>query len=56
MATDREPRLTDEQVNELVFADINDPSAWGEPIFVPASKGPRRLECAKRVRLEIRDR
>src|SRR4051812_34675185 len=39
----REAHLTDEQMNELVFADVNDPSAWGDPIAVRASKGPRRI-------------
>jgi hypothetical protein len=45
--TDREPRFTDEQMNELVFADVNDPSAWGDPIVVGPSKGPRRIKHAK---------
>jgi hypothetical protein len=44
MTTDRELRLTDEEINELVFADVGDPSAWGDPILVAASKGPRRLK------------
>jgi len=42
--TDRKPHLTDEQMNELVFADVNDPSAWGDPIVVGPSKGPRRIK------------
>jgi hypothetical protein len=41
---DRDRHLTDEEMNELIFADVFDPSAWGEPIFVRASKGPRRIE------------
>jgi hypothetical protein len=49
--TDREPRLTDEQMNELVFADVNDPSAWGDPIVVQPSKGPRRIKHAKHLEL-----
>jgi hypothetical protein len=49
--TNRESPLTDEQMNELVFADVNDPSAWGDPIFVRASKGPRRIKHAKHLEL-----
>jgi len=49
--TDRETHLTDEQMNELVFADVNDPSAWGDPILVRASKGPRRIKHAKHLEL-----
>lgn len=41
--------LTDEQMNELVIADANDPSAWGDPIVVGPSKGPRRIKQAKQT-------
>jgi len=44
--TNRDTQPTDEQMNELVFADVNDPSAWGDPIAVRASKGPRRIRHA----------
>src|ERR1043166_9908955 len=43
--------LTDEQMNELVIADVNDPAAWGDPIVVPPSKGPRRIKHAKHLEL-----
>src|SRR5215210_7630771 len=43
--------LTDEQMNELVFADVNDPSAWGDPITVGPSKGPRRIRHANHLEL-----
>ena len=43
--------LTDEQMNELVIADVNDPSAWGDPIIVGPSKGPRRIRRAKHLEL-----
>jgi len=43
--------LTDEQMNELVVADVNDPSAWGDPIVVGPSKGPRRIKRAKHLEL-----
>ena len=42
MTEQTKPQLTDEQMNELVIADVNDPSAWGEPVVVGPSKGPRR--------------
>ena len=50
--TDRDNQhLTDEQMNELVIADVNDPSAWGDPIAVGPSKGPRRIRQAKHLEL-----
>ena len=49
--TDREPSLNEEQMNELVFADVNDPSAWGDPIVVGPSKGPRRIKHAKHLEI-----
>lgn len=50
--TDRDNQhLTDEQMNELVVADVNDPSAWGDPIVVGPSKGPRRIRHAKHLEL-----
>src|SRR6266496_1610867 len=50
--TDRDNQhLTDEQLNELVIADVNDPSAWGDPVVVGPSKGPRRVRHAKHLEL-----
>lgn len=50
--TDRDNQpLTDEQMNDLVIADVNDPSAWGDPIVVGPSKGPRRIKHAKHLEL-----
>jgi hypothetical protein len=43
--------LTDEQMNDLVIGDVNDPSAWGDPISVGPSKGPRRIRHAKHLEL-----
>lgn len=51
MTERNEKDLTDEQMNELVFADVNDPSAWGEPVVVGPSKGPRRIRQAKHLEL-----
>jgi hypothetical protein len=50
--TDRnQKQLTDEEINDLVAADVNDPSAWGDPIVVGPSKGPRRIRHAKHLEL-----
>jgi len=38
-------------MNELAIADVNDPSAWGEPVVVGPSKGPRRIRRAKHLEL-----
>jgi hypothetical protein len=39
--TPRERKLLDDQIEAEVIADLDDPSAWEEPIFVPPSKsGP----------------
>ena len=51
MTQKNEQHLTDEEMNELVVADVNDPSAWGEPIIVGPSKGPRRMRQAKHLEL-----
>jgi hypothetical protein len=45
--TERDEELTDEQMNELVFADVSDPSAWAIPVLVGPSKGPRQIKRAK---------
>ena len=39
--TSRKRKLMDDQIEAEVLADLNDPSAWGEPIYVPPSKSPR---------------
>ena len=50
--TDRDAQhLSDEQMNELVISDVNDPSAWGDPVVVGPSKGPRRIRHAKHLEL-----
>jgi hypothetical protein len=45
------PKLTDDEINELVIAEADDPSAWGEPVIVGPSKGPRRARPAKHLEL-----
>jgi hypothetical protein len=47
---DKQP-LTDQQMNDLVIADVGDPSAWGDPVVVGPSKGPRRMKQAKHLEL-----
>jgi len=38
-------------MNDLVIADVNDPSAWGDAVIVGPSKGPRRIRHAKHLEL-----
>src|SRR5258708_30539803 len=47
------PQLTEDEMNELVFADVNDPSAWGEPVVVGPSKGPRRMKLRHAKHMEL---
>jgi hypothetical protein len=50
--TKRDPQqLTEAEMNDLVFADVNDPSAWGAPVVVGPSRGPRRIKHAKHLEL-----
>lgn len=49
MTNQNNQQMADEQTNELVTADVNDPSAWGKPIVVGPSKGPRRINQAKHL-------
>lgn len=34
-------KLSEEEVNSLVIAQVDDPGAWEEPILVPPSRSPR---------------
>src|SRR5437588_3681693 len=43
--------IQDDEMNELVAADVNDPSAWGEPVVVGPSNGPRPIRHAKHLEL-----
>jgi len=38
--TSRKRKLTDDEIEAEVLADLDDPSAWDEPIYVPPSKSP----------------
>ena len=37
----RKRKLTDDEIEAEVLADLDDPSAWEEAIYVPPSKSPR---------------
>ena len=37
----RKKKLTDDEIEAEVIADLEDPSAWDEPIYVPPAKSPR---------------
>lgn len=37
----RKRKLSDDEIEAEVLADLADPSAWDDPIYVPPSKGPR---------------
>jgi len=39
--TSRKRKLTDDEIEAEILADLNDPSAWKAPIYVPPSKSPR---------------
>jgi hypothetical protein len=38
--TSRKQKVLDDQIEAEVLADLDDPSAWEEPIFVPPSTSP----------------
>jgi hypothetical protein len=39
--TSRKRKLSDDEIEAQVIADLADPSAWDEPIYVPPSSSPR---------------
>ena len=40
-------KLTDTEIDALVIAEADDPTAWGEPIYVPPSQSPRPAWMAR---------
>lgn len=46
-------KLTDDEIDALVIAEADDPSAWGEPIYVPPSKSPRPAWMAQAKHLDL---
>jgi hypothetical protein len=49
----RKRKLTDDEIEAEVLKDLDDPSAWGEPIYVPPSKSPRPPWVALGRHLEL---
>jgi hypothetical protein len=45
--TSRKRKLLDDQIEAEVIADLDDPSAWEEPIFVPPSKSRTELDAER---------
>jgi len=46
-------KLTDDEIDALVIAEADDPSAWGEPIVVPPSGSPRPAWMAQAKHLDM---
>src|ERR1043166_1234478 len=51
--TSRKRKAIDDQIEAEVLADLNDPSAWDEAIYVPPSKSPRPAWLAMGRHLEL---
>jgi hypothetical protein len=49
----KKPRLTDDQIDALVIAEADDPSAWGAPIVVAPSHSPRPEWIAQAKHLDF---
>jgi hypothetical protein len=49
----RKRKLSDDEIEAEVLADLADPSAWDEPIYVPPSKSPRPAWVALGRHLEL---
>lgn len=49
----RKRKLTDDEIEAQVIADLDDPSAWDEPIYVPPSKSPRPAWVVQGRHLEL---
>jgi hypothetical protein len=53
MARMRKKKLADDEMDALVIADIEDESAWGEPIPVGPSKSNRPAWIAQAKHLDL---
>lgn len=51
--TVRKRKLTDDEIDALVIAEADDPTAWGEPIYVPPSKSPRPAWIGQAKHLDL---
>jgi hypothetical protein len=56
--TSRKRKLLDDQIEAEIIADLDDPTAWEEPIFVPPSKSPlpERVTAGRHIELSARFR
>lgn len=50
---EKKPKLTEEEIDDLVIAQADDPSAWGDPIVVAPSKSPRPAWIAQAKHLDL---
>ena len=50
---DKKSTLTDDEIDALVIAEADDPSAWGEPTVVRPSKSPRPAWMAQAKHLDL---
>jgi hypothetical protein len=51
--TEKKRKLTEDEIDALVIAEVDDPSAWGEPIFVPPSTSRRPAWMAQAKHLDL---
>jgi hypothetical protein len=50
--SEKKRKLSEDEIDALVIADADDPSAWGDPIVVPASSSPRPAWMAQAKHLD----
>jgi hypothetical protein len=50
--SEKKRKLSEDEIDALVIADVDDPSAWGDPIVVPASSSPRPAWMAQTKHLD----
>jgi hypothetical protein len=50
---EKKRKLTDDEIDALVIAEADDPTAWGEPIYVPPSTSPRPSWIAQAKHLDL---
>jgi len=53
MTKPEKKKLSEEEIDALVITEAHDPSAWGDPVVVPASKSPRPAWIARAKHLEL---
>jgi hypothetical protein len=50
---EKKRKLTEDEIDALVIAEADDPSAWGDPIVVPASTSPRPAWMVQAKHLDL---